>query len=398
MRIPLRRYILPIALLAGASPLAMARPAWAGFTCSLSINDITVDEGTSGTTNAVFTVTRTSSGPDETFRYATKDGTATTPEDYQATASFATIRSTDTSTTILIPVKGDTIPEPDETFFVDLSSPSNCSISKNRGTATIHDPYVAPAGKPTGYRMAGADGGVFAYGQSTYQGSANTVPAKFPIVDIEETKDRAGYWETASDGGVFAYKAPYFGSMGGQKLQAPIMAMAPTPANDGYWMVGFDGGVFAFGKAKFFGSMGGMKLNSAIAGIVPTPTGQGYWLFALDGGVFSFGDAAYFGSAAGRPLTVATSGMAPTTSGKGYWLTTTDGQVMPFGDAGNFGQVQNPKDLKGDVVDIKATEDGKGYWLAAKDGGVFAFGSASFYGSAGGLKLNSPVVAMAGLR
>jgi hypothetical protein len=393
------RYVLPIALLASASPLAMAGRAWAGTTvCSLSIDDITVNEATSGTTNATFTITRSGAGPDQSFHYATADGTATAPEDYQATSANGTLLSSQASTTVTIPVKGDTVAEPDETFFVDLSAATSCTFTKNRGTATIHDPFVAPAQKPTGYRLAGADGGVFDYGQSTYKGSANTVPSKFPIVDIEETKDRSGYWETASDGGIFAYNAPYFGSMGGQFLQAPIMAMAPTPTNDGYWLVGFDGGVFAFGKAKFFGSMGGMKLNSPVAGIVPTPTGQGYWLFALDGGVFSFGDAVYAGSAAGQPLTVATSGMAPTPSGKGYWLTTTDGQVMPFGDAGNFGQVKNPKDLKGDITDIKATEDGKGYWLAAKDGGVFAFGNAPFYGSAGGLKLNSPVVAMAGVR
>jgi hypothetical protein len=33
------------------------------------------------------------------------------------------------------------------------------------------------------------------------------------------------------------------------------------------------------------------------------------------------------------------------------------------------------------IVGIAGTPDGKGYWLVAADGGVFAFGSAGFFGS-----------------
>ena len=40
------------------------------------------------------------------------------------------------------------------------------------------------------------------------------------------------------------------------------------------------------------------------------------------------------------------------------------------------------------------SSDLKGYWLVASDGGIFAFGDASFYGSAGGLDLKQPVIAI----
>ena len=44
------------------------------------------------------------------------------------------------------------------------------------------------------------------------------------------------------------------------------------------------------------------------------------------------------------------------------------------------------------VVGVAATPDGKGYWLVAADGGVLTFGDAHVYGSAGGRRLNIPVV------
>jgi hypothetical protein len=35
-----------------------------------------------------------------------------------------------------------------------------------------------------------------------------------------------GYWEVASDGGIFAFNVPFLGSMGGKPLNAPIVGMA----------------------------------------------------------------------------------------------------------------------------------------------------------------------------
>ena len=35
-----------------------------------------------------------------------------------------------------------------------------------------------------------------------------------------------GYWEVASDGGIFSFNAPFQGSMGGTHLNQPIVGMA----------------------------------------------------------------------------------------------------------------------------------------------------------------------------
>jgi hypothetical protein len=77
-----------------------------------------------------------------------------------------------------------------------------------------------------------------------------------------------GYWEVASDGGLFAFgNAAFYGSMGGKPLNQPIVGMASTPTGGGYWEVASDGGLFAFGNAAFYGSMGGRSLNQPIVGM-----------------------------------------------------------------------------------------------------------------------------------
>src|SRR5205085_2528291 len=110
----------------------------------------------------------------------------------------------------------------------------------------------------------------------------------------------AGSYLVASDGGLFTVGgAPFFGSMGGRRLNQPIVGMAATPSGRGYWMVASDGGVFSFGDAPFLGSMGNRPLNRPIVGMAATPSGRGYWMVAADGGVFTFGDARFFGAPVG---------------------------------------------------------------------------------------------------
>ena len=147
-----------------------------------------------------------------------------------------------------------------------------------------------------------------------------------------------GYWLATSNGGVFAYgNAKFFGSAGGRHLNQPIVGMAPTPSGKGYWLVARDGGMFSFGDAKFHGSTGGRHLNRAITGMAPTPTGRGYWLVAADGGMFSFGDARYYGSTGGQPLLAPIIAITPTPTGHGYWLVGLNGDVFNFGDARFYG-------------------------------------------------------------
>jgi hypothetical protein len=120
-------------------------------------------------------------------------------------------------------------------------------------------------------------------------------------MDIVRTPSGHGYYIVSADGGVFCYgDAKFFGSMGGQKLNAPVVDMAVHPKNSGYILASADGGVFCFGNVQFKGSMGGKKLNAPIVGCEIDAEGDGYWLLGQDGGVFTFGKTDFYGSASGK--------------------------------------------------------------------------------------------------
>ncbi|MGH9109195.1 MAG: hypothetical protein ACRDY3_07010 [Acidimicrobiales bacterium] len=83
---------------------------------------------------------------------------------------------------------------------------------------------------------------------------------------VRFTVTSPGYWEVASDGGLFAFTAPFKGSMGGKPLNKPVVGMAVDSSTGGYWEVASDGGLFAF-TAPFKGSMGGKPLNAPVVGM-----------------------------------------------------------------------------------------------------------------------------------
>ena len=105
---------------------------------SLSISDVSVTEGNSGTVNAVFNVSlSTASGRGLSVGYATANGTASAPSDYTATSGRLNFNVGETVKTITVQVLGDTVAEPDETFFVNLSSPANVTILDGQALGTI---------------------------------------------------------------------------------------------------------------------------------------------------------------------------------------------------------------------------------------------------------------------
>jgi hypothetical protein len=102
----------------------------------LTITGQTLAEGNSGTQQMTFTVTRNGGG-NEAFdvNFATSDVSATTADnDYVATSGTLHFSSTDQSKTIQVTINGDTTPEMDEIFSVNLSNATN-GVSIVSGTA-----------------------------------------------------------------------------------------------------------------------------------------------------------------------------------------------------------------------------------------------------------------------
>jgi hypothetical protein len=243
-----------------------------------------------------------------------------------------------------------------------------------------------------GYWEVASDGGIFAY-DAPFFGSMGGQPLNKPVVGIAGDPNTGGYWEVAADGGLFAFNAPFFGSTGLLKLNSPVVGMVATPDGQGYWEVAADGGLFAWGDAKFLGSMGGQPLNSPVVGIASTPDGKGYWEVAADGGLFAFGDAVFQGSEGGKPINKPVVGIAGDQGTGGYWEVASDGGLFAF-TAPFFGSMGG-QPLNKPVIGMASTPDGLGYWEAATDGGIFTFGDAFFWGSTGGTPLNAPVVGIA---
>jgi len=114
-------------------------------TASLSINDVTLAEGDSGTTTFEFTITSsTTSSSDITVNWTTNDSTATTADnDYTSGSGMATITAGSTTTTVTVNVNGDTKVEPDESFTVDLSGASGASP----GACRCHRKHLLDRGR-----------------------------------------------------------------------------------------------------------------------------------------------------------------------------------------------------------------------------------------------------------
>ena len=254
-------------------------------------------------------------------------------------------------------------------------------------------PAPPPPPGSHGYWMVARDGGVFAFGDAPYYGSMGGRRLNQPIVSLAHTADSGGYWMVAADGGIFSFgDAAFHGSTGALRLAQPIVGMAATPSGSGYWLVASDGGIFAFGDAPFLGSMGAHPLARPIVGMTATPSGRGYWMVASDGGIFAFGDAPFYGSMGASRLNAAVIAMAGNGSA-GYWMVATDGGVFAFGNAPFFGSMGGHR-LNAPINGMASASGGAGYRMVASDGGIFAFGNAPFLGSMGGRPLNQAVVGM----
>ncbi len=126
---------------------------------TITISDVSQNEGDSGTTGLTFTISLSpASSQTVTVHWVTADGTATaTDSDYVAASGDLTFKPGETSKTVTVQVIGDTRNEPDETFYVSLSSAAKAIISRGRGTGTIvnDDPAksVQTVVTPNGMRL-----------------------------------------------------------------------------------------------------------------------------------------------------------------------------------------------------------------------------------------------------
>jgi uncharacterized repeat protein (TIGR01451 family) len=106
----------------------------------LSVGDVTLAEGDSGTTAFTFAIGLSAPAPagGVTFDVATAEDTATAPSDYTALAlTGVTIPAGSDGTTVTVLVNGDTLPEDDEVFLLRVSNLVGAGVANDTGIGLI---------------------------------------------------------------------------------------------------------------------------------------------------------------------------------------------------------------------------------------------------------------------
>ncbi len=281
---------------------------------SLSINDVTVTEGNSGTTNAVFTVTlSTASGQTVGVNYATADGTATQPADYTNTSGTLTFTPGQTTRTITVPVVGEAVAEANEAFFVNLSGATNATIADNQGLGTITNddvPVTVGPGSLTNGTVAAAysqtvtaSGGVAPY---TFTVSAGALPAGLTLSSggaLSGTPTAGGTFNfsvSATDSsplpGPFSGTRAYTVTMAPPTIVLPVSPLAGGTLGAAYSaaITAASGGNAPYAYAVTAGALpGGLTLNAATGAITGTPSALGTFNFSVTATDSSTGTGPY---------------------------------------------------------------------------------------------------------
>jgi hypothetical protein len=96
------------------------------------------------------------------------------------------------------------------------------------------------------YWLTNAHGTVSPHGYAVSFGSMSGLPLNAPIARIVSTSNGRGYWEVASDGGIFAFGAPCSMVRPQREPWPPSWVQPPIPPPVGTWLVDADGRVHTY--------------------------------------------------------------------------------------------------------------------------------------------------------
>ncbi|MDZ3833321.1 MAG: putative Ig domain-containing protein [Sphingopyxis sp.] len=269
----------------------------------ISTSDTSVTEGNSGTSTATVTVTlQSASGRTVTVDYATADGSATTAgSDYTAASGTLSFAPGETSKSISVLVNGDTIPEGNETFSLDLFNASNASIAVSRSSITIQNddvPVTVSPGALPGATVAAsysqtisASGGVAPYSFSVTAGALPGGLTLSPGGVLSGTPTAGGNFTftiTASDSspfpGPFAGSQAYTLSVAAPTITLPAATLAQGQVGASYSsaITPATGGTAPYSYAVTTGALPlGVTLSATTGALSGTPSVFGTFNFSV---------------------------------------------------------------------------------------------------------------------
>lgn len=132
---------------------------------SVSINDVCKAEGNAGTTAFTFTLTRTGDlSAGSIVSVSTADGSALAPSDYASqTGVLVAFAPNSPTASFTVNVNGDSNFEPDENFFVNVTSVTNATIGDGQGQGTVQNDDPPPSVSINDVSKSEGNGGVTAY-------------------------------------------------------------------------------------------------------------------------------------------------------------------------------------------------------------------------------------------
>ena len=157
---------------------------------TVSVGDVSVTEGNSGTVDATFNVTLSApSGRAASVFYETGEDTASGTLDFHDEAFFLDFAAGETSKTVTVQVIGDVLDEANETFFLRLLDPTNATLGDAEGVGTINDDDAEPT---------------LSVGDVTVtEGNAGTTAATFTVgLSAVSGRDVSVAYATANDSAV----------------------------------------------------------------------------------------------------------------------------------------------------------------------------------------------------
>jgi hypothetical protein len=161
---------------------------------SVSINDMAIAEGNSGSKVVTFTLTRAGGTAAFDVNFATGNATAIAGEDYAVASGVVRFAAGETKKTVSVTILGDTKFEANETFTVNLSNATNGATIADAigvGTITNDDANRAPTITSSNVKVAA--------------GSSVAVTSIFTAQDLDgnSTITKYAFWDAGNGGGFF---------------------------------------------------------------------------------------------------------------------------------------------------------------------------------------------------
>lgn len=160
----------------------------AGEVSTISVSDASVVEGNAGSTPLSFAITLSPARAEPvSVSYETSDDSAVAPDDYLGASGVVTFDPGETAKTVEVGVVGDDVPEPDETFVLQLSAPEGAALADAVGVGTIVDDDTPPPAS-----VASIGDAIVAEGNAGTSSASFTVSLSPPAAGHVEVS-----WQTA---------------------------------------------------------------------------------------------------------------------------------------------------------------------------------------------------------